>query len=97
MAGTYNITIAVPEQTLTGTLNLQQQGGVLTGTMVTQLGTTEIRDGRATQTGFSFSGSVVFGGASIDISVTGTVTGNQISGSIDSPQGAVPFSGTKVP
>jgi imidazolonepropionase-like amidohydrolase len=97
VAGTYNITIAVPEQTLTGTLNLQQQGGVLTGTMVTQLGTTEIRDGRATPTGFSFSGSVVFGGSSIDISVTGTVMGNQISGSIDSPQGAVPFSGTKVP
>jgi len=29
--------------------------------------------------------------------VRGSVNGNQISGTIDSPQGAVPFSGTKNP
>jgi imidazolonepropionase-like amidohydrolase len=97
VAGIYNISIDVPGQLLTGTLNLRQQGTEITGTMVTQLGTTQIRDGRVTADGFSFGGSVVFGGATIDITVIGSVTGNQISGTVDSPQGAVPFTGTRVP
>jgi Imidazolonepropionase and related amidohydrolases len=97
IAGTYNISIDVPGQLLTGTLNLQQQGTEITGTMVTQLGTTQITNGRATASGFTFGGAVVFGGTSIDITVTGTVTGNSVSGTVDSPQGAVPFTGTRVP
>jgi imidazolonepropionase-like amidohydrolase len=97
VAGIYNISIDVPGQLLTGTLSLQQQGTAITGTMVTQLGTTPITNGRVTATGFSFGGAVIFGGTSIDITVTGTVTGNQVSGMVDSPQGAVPFTGTRVP
>lgn len=97
IAGTYNISIDVPGQLLTGTLSLQQQGTEITGTMVTQLGTTQIRNGSVTATGFTFAGSVVFGGTSMDITVTASVTGNQISGTVDSPQGAVPFTGTRVP
>ena len=65
--------------------------------MVTQSGTTPIKDGRVTADGFSFAATVPFGEANIDITVHGTVSGNQISGTIDSPQGAVPFSGTKNP
>ena len=79
------------------TLNLTQQGPALSGTMVSQLGTTQIKDGKVTADGFSFGATVEFGGSNIDISVRGTVSGNQISGSVDSPQGTVPFSGTKNP
>ena len=57
------------------------------GTMVSQLGTTQIKDGRVTAEGFSFGGSVDFGGAAWDISVHGTINGNQISGTIDSSRG----------
>ena len=97
VAGNYNVTIDVPGQTLTGTLALIQQGTVLTGTLTTQLGVVQIRDGKVSTDGFTFSGSVDFGGSQIEISVKGSVTGNQISGTIDSPQGAVPFSGTRNP
>ncbi|MBC7898616.1 MAG: amidohydrolase family protein, partial [Saprospiraceae bacterium] len=97
VGGNYNITIDVPGQTLTGTLALIQQGVGLTGSMQTQLGTTPIKDGKVTAEGFSFAGTVEFGGSTIDILVKGTVTGNQISGTVDSPQGTVPFSGTKNP
>jgi imidazolonepropionase-like amidohydrolase len=97
VGGSYAITIEVPGQTITGTLNLVQQGAILTGEMVTQLGTTPLKDGKVTSEGFTFSGSVEYGGSVIEIVVKGSVTGNNISGSIDSPQGVVPFTGTRNP
>jgi hypothetical protein len=97
VGGNYNISIDVPGQTLTGTLALTQQSAILSGTMQTQLGTTQIKDGRVTPDGFNFSATVDYGGATIEIVVRGTVSGNQISGTIDSPQGTVSFTGTKNP
>ncbi len=97
MGGTYAITIDVPGQPIQATLNLTQAGTTITGTMVSQLGSSQVTNGRATANGFSFTTSVQFGGASIDISVTATVSGTQVSGTVDSPQGPVPFSGTKNP
>lgn len=96
-SGAYAITIEIPGQPLAATLNFTQQGGTLTGTMVSQLGTTHIGDGKISADGFSFGATVEFGGSNIDIAVRGTISGNQISGTVDSPQGAVPFSGTKNP
>jgi len=97
MGGTYKITIDGPGKQLQATLNLTQAGTTITGTMVSQLGSSQVTNGRATANGFSFATSVQFGGAGIDISVLGTVSGNQVSGTVDSPQGTVPFSGTKNP
>ncbi|MEQ1764269.1 MAG: amidohydrolase family protein, partial [Pyrinomonadaceae bacterium] len=97
VGGGYSINIAAPGQALTGMLTLTQDGNQLTGTMVTELGTTTLREGRVTQNGFSFAGTVVFGGQSIDFTVLATVTGNTFSGTVDSPQGAIPISGTKNP
>lgn len=97
VAGNFAITIDVPGQSLTGTLVLVQQGAQLSGTMQTQLGTTQIKDGRVTANGFEFSASVNVGEATVDIIVRGNVTGNQVSGTIDSNQGNFPFSGTRNP
>lgn len=97
VGGNYSINIDIPGQPLSGTLALTQQGAILSGTMTTQLGTVPVKDGRVTAEGFSFSASVEFGGSTVEIVVRGNVAGNQISGTIDSPQGAIPFSGTKNP
>lgn len=97
VAGTYTITIDVPGQTLTGTMVLTQQGDVINGTMTTQLGVSQISGGKATADGFSFAATVEFGGQSIPIAAKATVTGNAMSGTIDSPQGSVPFTGTRTP
>jgi hypothetical protein len=97
VGGNYSVTIEIPGQPMSGTLAFTQQGAILSGTMQTQFGTSQVRDGKVTAEGFTFSASVPFGGSTIEIVVKGTVTGNQISGSIDSPQGAIPFSGTKNP
>ncbi|MBP7415429.1 MAG: amidohydrolase family protein [Pyrinomonadaceae bacterium] len=97
IAGTYSINIDIPGSPISGTLNFIQAGSALTGTMITQAGTAAIRDGRMTPTGFSFAATVPYGGANLEITVQGSVSGNQVSGTIDTPQGAVPFSGTKNP
>jgi hypothetical protein len=97
VAGTYAITIEIPGQPVQGTMTLIQQGTTLTGSLQTPFGTTQIRDGKVTADGFSYSGTVDFQGQSLDIFVKGSVTGNQISGTIESSQGPVSFSGTKTP
>ncbi|MFT3745818.1 MAG: amidohydrolase family protein [Pyrinomonadaceae bacterium] len=97
ISGSYAITIEIPGQAMNSTLNLNQQGGSLTGTMVSPLGTTQINNGRATADGFSFSASVPYGGANVDITMNGKINGNQISGTLDSALGSIPFSGTKNP
>lgn len=97
VGGSYNITIEVPGQPLQGTLVLVQQGAILTGTWQTQLGTVPIKEGKVTADGFNFSATVEFGGDTVNIDVNGKVTGNQIGGTISTPQGAIPFSGTKIP
>ncbi len=97
VGGNYNISIDVPGQTLTGTMNLIQQGATITGTMQTQLGTSQVKDGKATADGFSFATTVQFGGQTFDININAKTSGNGFTGTLDSPQGAVPISGTKIP
>ncbi|MGE3467577.1 MAG: hypothetical protein AB7J13_11665, partial [Pyrinomonadaceae bacterium] len=97
LSGVYSITIDVPGQPLPATLNFTHQGTALTGSMVSALGTSTISNGRVSGTGFNFTTNVSFQGVQMDITVMGTISGNQISGTVDSPQGSVPFSGTKNP
>jgi imidazolonepropionase-like amidohydrolase len=98
VGGNYSITIEIPGQTLPGTLALTQQGATLSGTISTQAtGTAPIKDGKVTSDGFSFSATIDYSGSQLEITVNGKVAGNQISGTIDSPQGAIPFTGTKNP
>jgi hypothetical protein len=97
VGGNYSIAIEVPGRQLTGTLAMTQQAAVLTGSLQTQAGTSPLKDGKVTPEGFSFSATVQFGGSTIELLVKGTVTGNEIKGTIDTPQGNVPFSGTRNP
>ena len=97
VGGNYAVNIDVPGQPLSGTLALTQQGAIVSGSLQTQLGTAPVKDGKVTAEGFSFAATVEFGGSTIDIFVKGTVTGNQVTGTIDSPQGTFPFSGTRNP
>ncbi|MDM7923580.1 MAG: amidohydrolase family protein [Pyrinomonadaceae bacterium] len=97
VAGNYSINVEIPGNPVTGTLAFIQQGAILSGTMQTTLGTAQIKDGKVTADGFEFSASVNVGEATVDIIVRGKVAGNQISGTIDSNQGTIPFSGTRNP
>jgi imidazolonepropionase-like amidohydrolase len=97
VGGNYSITIEVPGQQLTGTLALTQQAAVLTGSLQTQSGSSPVKDGKVTAEGFSFAATVELGGSQVEIQVKGTVTGNQLNGTVDFPQGTFPLSGTRNP
>jgi imidazolonepropionase-like amidohydrolase len=98
VSGTWAITIEAPGQTIPGTLVLTQEGTNLTGSFQTALtGSSTIKSGRITGEGFSFSLDITLAEATFSVTVTGKVSGNQISGTIQTPQGTFSFSGTKNP
>jgi imidazolonepropionase-like amidohydrolase len=97
VAGTYTVTVEIPGQPLPATLTFAQSGSALTGTMVSALGTTPLRDGKITATGFSCVITVQLGGQTVDVTVVGSVSGSLITGTMDSSLGSAPFSGTRTP
>ncbi len=98
VAGTWNLKIEAPGQELPVTLTITQQGNKISGQMQAgPLGNADIKNGDVTASGMSFDATVSFQGQSLDLSFSGKITGNQISGSVSTPMGAVPFSGTKTP
>ena len=98
VGGTWNINIEAPGQEVAVTLVLTQSNDKITGNLQSPtLGNSPIRNGVVTSGGLSFDATVSFGGQSIDLTLSGKITGSQISGSVSTPMGAVPFSGTKAP
>lgn len=97
VGGTWNINVEIPGQPIPGTLVLVQQDKTLSGSIQTQFGTSQIRDGEVTADGFRFAATIDFAGNSRELVVNGKVTGNQMSGTFTTPDGAVPFSGTRNP
>lgn len=97
ISGGYAITIDVPGSPIQASMNFMQSGASLTGTFTTDAGSSPIRSGRVTANGFNFATTVPYGGQNLDITVQGSITGNQITGTLDTPLGAVPFAGTKNP
>lgn len=98
VAGTWNLTIEPPGQTIGATLVLDQQGNLITGTLSSPLfPSTPLRDGRVTANGFGFTVSVDVGGTVLDVVFDGRVTGDEVSGTVDTPQGPAVFKGTRTP
>jgi len=98
LAGTWSITTNAGSQQIPGTLTLQQQGTRVTGRVETPFGTADITDGSATGGGgFRIATTLNIEGQSTDITFEGTVSGNQMSGTVTSARGSFPFSGTRTP
>lgn len=98
LSGVWNLTIEAMGQSLPATLNLNQQGSTLSGTLQTSFtGVSTIREGKVSGENFSFSLELNLGGNQVEITFIGRVAGNQINGSIQSQQGTFSFSGTRTP
>jgi imidazolonepropionase-like amidohydrolase len=97
LAGTWSITTSVGPRSIPGTLTLQQQGERLSGSVETPFGNADIANGSATGNSFRVSATLSIEGQAADITFEGTVSGNQMSGTVTSSRGSFPFSGTRNP
>jgi hypothetical protein len=72
---------------LPATLTLEQQGAALSGSLSSQLGTSAVSNGTVNGDSFSFTTTVTLRD-SVEVSVTGTVSGNRMQGTATQPNGS---------
>jgi hypothetical protein len=96
IAGTWSIEVSTGARALPGTLVLEQQGGSLSGTLTSQFGNSTISNGTVTGNGFTFTTSVPLG-AVVEVTFSGTVSGNRMQGTVTQPSGSATFTGTRNP
>jgi hypothetical protein len=70
--------------------------GSIGGSITSPYGTAPVIRGSVTGNQFRLTISLTLNGQAVDIGLTGTISGNQMTGSFDSPDGTViPFTGTR--
>ncbi|HEY0050791.1 MAG TPA: M1 family aminopeptidase, partial [Pyrinomonadaceae bacterium] len=91
IAGRWNIAVDAGGQTINVVLNLTQQGNAISGTIESaQTGTIQISSGVMENGRFTLKTTTP-----VELTFTGQATGNQIAGSVVSPQGTTTFTGSK--
>jgi imidazolonepropionase-like amidohydrolase len=95
LSGNWALTIVFGPNTVPGTLNLHQQGTTLTGTLQSPFGTTELSNGSVGPDGFRFTTIASVQGRTVEITVTGTASGNEMTGMVASEIGSTAFTGTR--
>ncbi len=97
IAGTWSLSFAFPDRAVPATLTLQQQGASITGTAQSEFGTSDL-NGSVGAEGFRLTTRAVVNGQTVELVLSGTVTGNEMRGTLTSAQiGAASFTGTKNP
>lgn len=98
LSGTWALSASLGGQPVISTLTLEQQGSRFSGRISTDsFGSGEITDGSVSGNSFRFSTNLDSGGQSISLSYEGTFNGNQMSGTVQTPRGPLPFTGTRNP
>ena len=83
VAGTWDITVTSPQGENRASMTVTQTGGTLDGSMVTEMGTVQITDGRVTGQRVGFTIAVPISGQTTTIVFRGTVDGNRMTGNAD--------------
>ena len=97
LSGTWSVNVQAGPQGIPATFVLQQQGGVLTGRVESRFGSGDVADGSASGNSFRFALQLDVEGQTMSFNFEGTVSGNQMSGTVVTPQGTYPFAGTRTP
>jgi len=97
MAGNWTINVDVQGQLITGTLTVRQEGGSLSGSMQTQVGSSEFSGGTLTGNAFHIVTTMSIQGQSVQLTINGTIEGNSLSGTVASPFGTQTLTGTRQP
>ena len=95
--GTFSITLTLSDQSFAGTLVLRQEGNSISGSMQTQVGTSEFSNGTVNGDTFRISATASIQGQAIPITIEGTVRGDSISGTLQSSYGNATFTGSRQP
>lgn len=89
VTGTWEVTIETGEGSFEGTSTMEQdEDGTVTGTFTAEMGEMQIRNGVVSGHDISFSLVVDAGGEQMELSLTGTVEDDEISGSGSGPFGS---------
>ena len=91
VGGIWELSIDAQGQELTVTLNLEQEGGEVTGTLESMLGSGEIGDGKVTGRRMSATAVSEFQGQEVELAIKCTVDGESIEGTISVPMIPVPL------
>jgi imidazolonepropionase-like amidohydrolase len=95
LSGTWTINFDVGGQTVTGTLNLSQLAGQLSGTIQSPAGRSEISRGTVGPEGFRFTTTEIVDGRTVEMIVTGEARDNTLRGTVTSALGVMTFTGRR--
>jgi hypothetical protein len=80
VGGTWAVTVNGPQGANASTLTLRQDGDVLDGSMVSEIGTSAVSDGRVDGRTVSWTVSFQMGGQTLTVNFEGDVDGNRMTG-----------------
>ena len=95
--GTWSIAMEVGGQSLPGTFVLRQEGGAISGSLQTQIGTSEFSGGTVTGNAFHVVSMATIQGQAVELTIDCTVRGDQMSGTFQSAVGTATFTGSRQP
>jgi imidazolonepropionase-like amidohydrolase len=95
--GSWELTINAPEGQLQGTLKINQSGANLSGEITTPFGTAPLKNGAVNGNDVSFGFSLNVQGQQLEVTATGKITGDSISGSFATQGQSSSFTGTRKP
>jgi imidazolonepropionase-like amidohydrolase len=96
-SGTWAINLNFDNQNYPGTLVLRQQGSSLSGSITTQLGTSEFSNGTINANAIHVVTNANIQGQQMELTMDATVTGDSINGTMTTSLGSATFTGTRTP
>ncbi len=96
IAGKWETTRETPQGTMTSTFTFVVDGNKLTGTVGSRMGDTEISEGSVDGNKISFKVVMSRGDRTIEMVYTGTVEGDTITGTMETPRGERPWTAKRV-
>jgi imidazolonepropionase-like amidohydrolase len=98
VAGTWSVTVSMPEGSQSMTMALSQSGEGFTGTMTGEMGSLPVADGQIGGRTVTWSVTVPMGGQTMVERFQGEVEGNRIRGTVElGAMGTAPFTAEKTP
>lgn len=93
--GEWTLTIDTPRGVQHPVVSISESGGKLTGTYASFRGPLDISSVSVEGNTFSFPLQITVPIGTIEVTYEGTIDGDQMTGQVKNPRGAVPFSGVR--